>query len=121
MRASAASIQRLCALPRISAAKITPVPMGRVSTSRSPGRMPDFRSKSSGGAVPVTENPMASSPPSLVCPPTRATPSRSRTSSAPAMSWVRSASIFSSAANGSVTIAIAASGSAPIAKMSPSA
>ena len=67
--------------------------------------MPDFRSRSSGGAVPVTENPMASSPPSLVCPPTSATPSRSRTSSAPAMSCVRSSSIFLSAANGSVTIA----------------
>ena len=64
---------------------------------------------------------MASSPPSLVCPPTRTAPSRSMTSSAPAMSWVRSSSIFSSAARGSVTIAIAASGSAPIAKTSPSA
>ena len=115
MAASAASIQRLRAPPRISAAKITPVPSGRVSTIRSPGRMPDLRTRRSGAAVPVTESPMASSAPSLVCPPTSATPSRSSTASAPAMSWVRSSSIFRSEANGSVTSAIAAPGSAPIA------
>src|SRR3546814_10077873 len=70
--ASAASIQRPLALPRMSAANSVPVPSGLVRISRSPGRMPPLRRTVSRSINPLTAKPRDSSAPSLVCPPTNA-------------------------------------------------
>ena len=53
---------------------ITPVPNGLVRTSRSPGFMPRLVRTFFGWTNPVTDRPYLSSPSSMLCPPTSATP-----------------------------------------------
>ena len=83
MESSAAAIQRPLALPRISAAKRTPVPSGLVRMSLSPVCSPCLRRTPSCSAKPVTVKPRASSSPSLVWPPTSAAPASEKISCAP--------------------------------------
>ena len=62
--ASASSIQLPLAMPRMAAAKMTPVPSFFVRTSRSPGFSPPLRSACDATTRPFTEKPSAASGPS---------------------------------------------------------
>ena len=74
---------RAAARRRISAARITPVPSGLVSSSRSPGCSPPLRNSLPGRVRPVTAKPSASSVPSALWPPTSTAPAASSTSLPP--------------------------------------
>ena len=115
IEASARSIHRPFALHRMSAANSVPVPSALVRISRSPGRMPALRSTRAGSACPVTARPSARSAPSPVWPPTSAAPASARTSFTPCIMSAISVAIFSSGPWGTVTMASAVRGSAPIA------
>ena len=119
--AKAASTQRARARWRMSAAKMTPVPIGRVRIRASPTRSPDLRRSLAGSASPLTDRPSISSPPSALCPPISAAPAACRTEVAPSSICDRSASILAAGPNVTVAKASALCGRAPIAYRSPSA
>mmetsp|Transcript_5127 Transcript_5127/g.17875 ORF Transcript_5127/g.17875 Transcript_5127/m.17875 type:complete len:242 (-) Transcript_5127:1479-2204(-) len=118
---SAALTQRPCANPRMSAAKRAPVPIGFVTTITCPGLSPPFRRSMAGSATPWTLNPSDSSAPSELWPPASAHPAARSAAAAPAIICVSSSSTTDSSPNGTVAMASAACGSAPMAHASPSA
>ena len=113
--AIAALTARAFACPRISAARMTPVPSGLVSNKRSPGRRPPLRISRPGRVRPVTAKPSANSAPSALWPPTSTAPAASSTSVPPFSMWNRSCSTIAGREGGNVAIASAVSGTPPIA------
>ena len=92
-----------------------PGPDRAVSSSRFPGCMPRLRSTRAGSATPLSASPSVSSAPSVVCPPTSAVSASRNASTTPASRSRSSASVLSSGPAGTVTMASAERGSAPMA------
>ena len=67
----------------MAAVVITPVPIGFVSTSTSPGIAPAFVTSRPGSTTPVTAMPNFGSWSSTVCPPTMITPASAALDAAP--------------------------------------
>ena len=97
--------------------------MGLVSSNTSPGCMPPLRITPliCSSINPLMAKPSANSVPSPVCPPTRAQPAALSTFTAPAIICVSKSSTLRSSPGGTVTMAVAVCGSAPMANTSPSA
>eukprot|EP00959_Pyramimonas_sp_CCMP1952_P165123 3451082-Pyramimonas_sp.AAC.1 len=105
----------------MSAANITPVPTGLVSTIACPGLSPPLDLISFCLTAPLMAKPSASSAPSHVWPPTRAQLASVSAEVAPAIICTRSSSTFSSSPKGTWAMARAVMGSAPIPQQSPNA
>mmetsp|Transcript_18090 Transcript_18090/g.51920 ORF Transcript_18090/g.51920 Transcript_18090/m.51920 type:complete len:214 (-) Transcript_18090:866-1507(-) len=124
MVASAESTQTPLASRRMCAAKMTPVPIGLVSTRASPSRRPPLVSAADWpplGSVPLTERPRDSSVPSHEWPPTRAQSASRSVALTPAIICVKSFSTIFSSAKGTTAMAMADMGCAHMAWQSLSA
>ena len=83
MAATAAATAAGSGLPRLTAVATTPVPIGLVRTSRSPGRALAMVSSRAGSARPTTASPYLGSGSSTEWPPTTGQPASAATSAPP--------------------------------------
>ena len=98
---------------RLTAVVSTPVPIGLVSTSASPGRAPALDTMRSGWIVPVTNRPNFGSSSTIEWPPEMAMPASAQIAAAPSSTW-RSGAV-PSVSTGQATKLSALSGVAPMA------
>ena len=98
---------------RLTAVVSTPVPIGLVSTSASPGRAPAFDTMRRGSIVPVTNRPNFGSSSTIEWPPEMAMPASAQIAAAP--SSTRRSGAVPSRSTGQATKESALSGVAPIA------